>query len=225
MTDETKLDGQDPDGTGAQDAPKDTDDAKPKGDGSQADPKPNEDEAHDPEKAAKLIAALREDKRKAQERAQEAADKLAAIDRDKLTEEEKRKADLKAAEERADKLAQENRELKVDGKFRTALIDAGIPAGRLRAAKALVDLDVDDDGQITNLADAIETLKTDHAYLLDGGGTGGSGGGTGKVPPKEGSGNAGDGTFTASNGVTLNAEQLAMAKAAKISPEKYAAHL
>lgn len=224
MTEEQKPTGQEPDGTDGQE-PKDTGDAKPTDNGTQAAPKPEDDDAHDPEKAAKLIAALRDDKAKAQRKAQEATDRLAEIDREKLTEAEKKDADLKAAEERANKLAQENRELKVDGKFRSALIDAGIPAGRLRAAKALVDLDVDDDGQITNLDAAIATLKADHAYLLTGDSAGGSGGGTGKVPPKEGSSNAGDGSFTASNGVTLSPEQLHMAKIAGITPEKYAANL
>ncbi|OMD21699.1 phage scaffolding protein [Paenibacillus odorifer] len=87
---------------------------------------------------------------------------------------EAEKADaLKRAQEAEDRnasvLTAANKRL-INAEFKTAARDANIPAERLAAALKLADTDavtVDEDGNVSGLADVITALIAEHPYLAD----------------------------------------------------------
>ena len=193
--------------------------------GSQVDPTPPVDpDAHDPERAARLIANLREDKRKAQEKADEQAAKLAAIEREKMSESEQQAADLKDAQERADTLQRQLDELKREVAFKDAAVEAGIRPKAVKLALAAATIETDENGQPVNLAEAIEALRGEHEYLFapEPGDAGG------QQPPatREPFVNPGAGQQPATGAeAQLTPEQLAMARRANMDPAKFLANL
>lgn len=224
--------GEAPAGTGTGEAPAtattgtEAPPANAAGTGTGEAPKPNaaagtgsdDDPANwDPERASATIRAQRERENTLEQQLKDERAKVAEFERAKLTDAERKDADLKAAQKRADDLAKQNAELKRDGAFRTAATTAGLKPEAMPAALALVDLQVDDTGQPTNLADAIRQLQTDHGYLF---------GAATKQPPREGTTNPGAGSGGNEGGeVTLTAEQLEWARRANMTPEQYAKQL
>lgn len=210
-------------GNDADDAkkPKDGDDA---GDNDDAGGSDDEDEGDDPDEAPieRKLAASRKSEKKALRKAERLQREL-----DKLKGDKKGKAgdgDPDVQEELAE-LRRERRERRTADQFRDAAIEAGIHPKRLRAAQALADLDLDDDGNIVNIEDAIEELVEDHDYLIaDSGSSGPSK--PRRKKPKEGGSNAGKGSGKHDNGQKqLTAEQLEMAKRFGRKPEDYAKYV
>lgn len=180
----------------------------------------------DKDRALATIRKQRESEEAAIARAKAAEEELDKLKRERMTEAERAEADRKAEQEELARLRREAADRKVTDLFRDAAIEAGIPPKRLKAAQALAELELDDDGVVTNLEDAIGKLVEEHDYLVAGsGGGGGSAGGTRRKAPAEGGANAGKGSGSHDNGrPQATPEQIAMAERMGVSIETYLKH-
>lgn len=144
------------------------------------------------------------------------ADAFDKLEREKLSKEEQLTGDLAKRDETIDKLTQRIQSLTID----TKLTGSGIPDKRLKAARAILEVEYDDAGEPTNLDDAIAALKEEHGYLFDGD----QGDDGGDPPPKkrEGSANAGRGSRKGdSSDVVLDAGQIDLARRAGMTNDEY----
>jgi hypothetical protein len=131
------------------------------------------------DKGEKALKAERDARRKAERELKALNTRLAELENAGKSEDEKQSAALKAAEDRATALEARIR----DTNARSAVTDAATKANAVstKAVYALIrdDIEFDDDGEPTNIADLIKAAKADEPSLFRasaGSGDGGKGG-------------------------------------------------
>lgn len=182
-------------------------------------PKGKDGTPFDPDRAQRAIDAARAAETKAKAEAKEAKDKAKKFD--ELTEAQK--SDLEKAQDRAEKA--EEKANKADSKLKRANLIAaltdpknGIVNARA-AAKLIEGVEFDDEGEPANLGSPededslLAKFLTENEYLR----------GT-PAKPKPPNLDGKEGTGAEEPEPELNAEELAAAKAADMTPEEYAAY-
>lgn len=95
--------------------------------------------------------------------------RLAEFENAQLTESERAKKEFEETRGRADKNESRARELEIKYQLALAAVDPANEIGDVKAAIKLMDrdtLEFDDNGKITNLQDALETLKAEYPSVV-----------------------------------------------------------
>jgi hypothetical protein len=107
---------------------------------------------------------------KAQKAAKDAADKAAALEREKESESETLRREAGEARAEAERLKADAERIRIDSAVRDAAADAGVPAKKLKRIARLVDRDdisVDDDGDVDGADEAVEEFLEENPEFLE----------------------------------------------------------